>query len=218
MAQQFAILGLGYFGLTVAQELRRQGDDVLGVDVNEDRVNALADLLSHAVVGDVTNEKVLEELSLGDYDAVVIDLDDNIEASLICTLLAHEQGAKERWVKAHSDTHYRLLKRLGAEHVVYPEYDTGLRVAESMHYRAMVDFIQLGNRKFIVELQTTERLSQHCKTVADLELDECDLSLIAIKRGHEVVKDPSDGTDLKEKDHLILMGDLDSMRELGKKL
>ncbi|KXS38995.1 MAG: Uncharacterized protein AWU55_793 [Halomonadaceae bacterium T82-2] len=218
MAHQFALLGLGYFGVTVAQELRRQRNDVLGVDHDEDRVNAMADLLSHAVVADVTNEKALAELSLGDYDAVVIDVDDNIEASMICTLLVKEQGAREIWVKAHSDTHYRLLKHIGADHIVYPEYDTGLRVAESLHYRAMVDFIQLGDRQFIVELQATDKLSERCPSVADLALDESDLALIAIKRGTEVIRDPDGDTSLQGDDHLVLIGDLDALRELGKKL
>ncbi|WP_163649313.1 TrkA family potassium uptake protein [Modicisalibacter sp. 'Wilcox'] len=218
MAHQFAILGLGYFGVTVAQELRRQHNDVLGVDHSEDRVNALADLLTHAVVADITNEKALAELSLGDYDAVVIDVDDNIEASMICTLLVKEQGVQEIWVKAHSDTHYRLLKHIGADHIVYPEYDTGLRVAESLHYRAMVDFIQLGDRQFIVELQATDNLSERCPTVADLPIDETDLSLIAIKRGSEVVRDPAGDTSLRGNDHLVLIGDLDALRELGKQL
>ncbi|MBZ9557139.1 MULTISPECIES: TrkA family potassium uptake protein [unclassified Modicisalibacter] len=218
MTHQFAILGLGYFGVTVAQELRRQHNDVLGVDHSEDRVNALSDLLTHAVVADVTNEKALAELSLGEYDAVVVDVDDNIEASMICTLLAREQGAQEIWVKAHSDTHYRLLKHIGADHVVYPEYDTGLRVAESLHYRAMVDFIQLGDRQFIVELQTTEKLNDNCPTVADLELDKANLALVAIKRGKEVLHAPSNEAELHDKDHLVLMGDLDDLRELGKKL
>ncbi len=218
MPHQFAILGLGYFGVTVAQELRRQHDEVLGVDHDETRINALSDLLSHALVADITDEKALSELSLDEYDAVVIDVGDNIEASLTCTLLARELGAREIWVKAHSDTHYRLLKHLGADHVVYPEYDTGIRVAESLHYHAMVDFIDLGDRQFVVELQTTARLCENCATVADLNLDEGSLSLIAIKRDHEILKSPDGDTPLQEEDNLVLMGELDDLRTLGKKL
>lgn len=218
MPRQFAILGLGYFGVTVAEELRRQHNEVLGVDRDEARVNAMADILSHAVVADVTDETALSELSLGEYDAVVIDVDDNLEASMTCTLLVREQGVRELWVKAHSDTHYRLLKRLGADHVVYPEHDTGIRVAESLHYHAMVDFIDLGDRQFIVELQATEQLREKCTTVADLDLDATNLTLVAIKRDHEMLKAPSSDTPLKEDDNLVLMGDLDDLRTLGNKL
>lgn len=218
MSRQFAILGLGYFGVTVAQELRRQHNEVLGVDRDESRVNALSDLLSHAVVADITDEHSLAELALDEYDAVVIDVDDNIEASMTCTLLAREQGAREIWVKAHSDTHYRLLEHLGADHVVYPERDTGTRVAESLHYHALVDFIDLGDHQFVVELQATERLCEGNSSVADLALDESDLALIAIKRGRELLRAPNGDTVLQEKDNLVLLGDLDDLRSLGKKL
>lgn len=218
MPRQFAILGLGYFGVTVAEELRRQHNEVLGVDRDERRVNAMADILNHAVVADVTDEKALAELSLEQYDAVVIDVDDNLEASMICTLHVQELGAREVWVKAHSDAHYKLLSKLGAEHIVYPEYDTGQRVAESLHYHAMVDFIRLGERQFIVELQTTERLSEAFRSVADLELDQDSLALVAIKRNDEVLRNPGNDTALEGIESLVLMGDLDALRKLGKKL
>lgn len=218
MSRQFAILGLGYFGITVAEELLRKHNEVLGVDHNETRVNEFSDLFSHAVVADITDEKALAELSLDDYDAVVVDVDDNIEASMVCTMLAKEQGAREVWAKAHSDTHYRLLKQLGADHIVYPERDIGMRVAESLHYHALVDFIRLGERQFIVELQTTERLTEHCRTVGDLELDEANLSLIAIRRDDSLEKAPDNDAPLQAHDHLVLMGDLEDLRNLGKKL
>lgn len=218
MSRQIAILGLGYFGVTVAKELRRQHDEVLGVDRREERINALADLFSHALVADITEEQALAELSLKDYDAVVIDTGDNLEASITATLLAREQGAREIWAKAHSDTHYRLLEHLGADHVVYPEYDTGMRVAESLHYHAAMNILNLGDSQFIVELQTTSRLREHYATIADLELDPDKLSLLAIKRGHGVIKSPGPDTALQEQDNLVLMGGLDELRWLGKHL
>jgi trk system potassium uptake protein len=218
MSRQFAILGLGYFGITLAEELLRKHDQVLGVDRSETRVNEFSDLFSHAVVADITDEKALAELSLDNYDAVVIDVDDNIEASMICTMLAKEQGAQEIWAKAHSDTHYRLLKQLGADHVVYPERDIGMRVAESLHYHALVDFIRLGERQFIVELQSTERLTERCHSISDLGLDDANLTLIAIKRGDGLEKAPDNDASLQPHDHLVLMGDLEDLRNLGKKL
>ncbi|QJQ96307.1 MULTISPECIES: TrkA family potassium uptake protein [Halomonadaceae] len=217
MSRQFAILGLGYFGVTVAEELRHRHHQVLGVDPDEARVNALSDLLSHAMVADITDEQALSELSLDAYDAVIIDPNDNIEASMTCTLLAREQGAREIWVKAHSDTHYRLLKHLGADHVVYPEFDSGMRVAESLHYHAMLDYIDLGDRHFVVDLEVTQRLCSEFATVDDLELSKLDLSLIAIKRGHELLKSPEGNTSLEEHDHLVLIGNLDDLRTLGRK-
>lgn len=218
MSRQFAILGLGYFGATVAQELKRHQNQVLGVDHDETRVNAMSDMLDHAVIADLTDEKALAELSLETYDVVVIDVDDNLEASIICTLHAKELGAKEIWAKAHSDSHYKLLQHLGAHHVVYPEYDVGVRVAESLNYHAMVDFIRLGERQFIVEVETTERLAEKCESVADLSIDREALFLVAIKRGQEVIRNPDDATPLEAGDNLILMGDLQALREVGKQI
>lgn len=218
MSRQFAILGLGFFGITVAQELHRQHDEVLGVDRDESRVDNYADLFSHAIVGDITDEQVIGQLSLSEYDAVVIDTDDNLEASMICTLLVREHQAQQVWVKAHSDTHYRLLKRLGADHVVYPEYDIGVRVGESLHYHALVDFIDLGNRQFVVELQTTEHLETSFPTVGDLNRNNQSLSVIAIKRDSELIRTPGSDTPLKPQDNLVLLGDLEELRRLGRHL
>ncbi|MBB3191434.1 potassium channel family protein [Halomonas cerina] len=218
MSRQFAILGLGFFGITVAQELHRQHDEVLGVDRDESRVDNYADLFSHAIVGDITDEQVIGQLSLSEYDAVVIDTDDNLEASMICTLLVREHQAQQVWVKAHSDTHYRLLKRLGADHVVYPEYDIGVRVGESLHYHALVDFIDLGNRQFVVELQTTEQLETSFPTVGDLNRHNKSLSVIAIKRGNELIRTPGNDITLKPQDSLVLLGELEELRRLGRHL
>ncbi|MBB3232437.1 potassium channel family protein [Halomonas stenophila] len=218
MSRQFAILGLGFFGITVAQELHRQHDEVLGVDLDESRVDHYADLFSHAIVGDITDEQVISQLSLSEYDAVVIDTDDNLEASMICTLLVREHEARQVWVKAHSGTHYRLLKRLGADHVVYPEYDIGIRVGESLHYHAMVDFIDLGNRQFVVEIQTTEQLETSFPTVGDLNRNNESLSVIAIKRDSELIRTPGSDIALKPRDSLVLLGELEELRSLGRHL
>ncbi|GHB27121.1 potassium channel family protein [Salinicola rhizosphaerae] len=218
MSRQFAILGLGYFGSTVARELKRHQNQVLGVDRDETRVDALSDMLDHAVIADLTDENALKELSLEAYDAVVIDVDDDLETSVICTLHVKELGAKEIWAKAHSDAHYKLLKRLGADRVIYPEYDVGVRVAESLNYHAMVDFIRLGERQFIVELVTTQRLVDNCASVANLSIDRDALFLVAIKRGQEVIRNPADDTPLQPDDSLILMGDLQALREIGRQI
>ncbi|TDO16553.1 potassium channel family protein [Halomonas ventosae] len=215
MSRQFAILGLGYFGITVAQELHRQHDEVMGVDIDGSRVDTYADLFSHAIVGDITDEQVISQLGLDEYDAVVIDTGDNLEASMVCTLLVCEQKAKAVWVKAHSDMHYRILKRLGAHHVVYPEFDIGIRVGESLHYHALVDFINLGNRHFVVELQTTEELENSFPTIGLLSKDRPSLSVIAIKRGSQLFRMPSLDMPLKSKDSLVLLGELEELRALG---
>lgn len=217
MKQQFAILGLGFFGVTVAQELYRLGNEVLGVDRDEARVNALDDYLSHGLVADITDRSVLAELSLDGYDAVIIDVDDNLEASMICTVLAREQKARRIWVKAQSDIHYQLLTHLGADHIVYPERDTGIRVAENLHYNVIVDFIDLGDHQYVVDLEVTPRVRGEHETVESLELGKIDLALVAIKRDDILIAYPSEGTTLEVGDHMVLMGNMDELRKLGRK-
>ncbi|SEM19062.1 potassium channel family protein [Halomonas daqiaonensis] len=218
MSRKFAILGLGYFGITVAQELHRCHNEVLGVDIDEARVNAFSDQLSHAVIADITDENALSDLALEEYDAVVIDTDDRLEASLVCTLLAREQGAREIWVKAHSDMHFRLLEHLGADRIIYPEHDSGIRVAESLHYHTAVDFIDLGDRQFVVDLMASDRLCTECKTVEDLDLERLELSLAALKRGETLWRLPGSDLKLETGDHMVLIGGFDALRTLGKKL
>lgn len=217
MKQSFAILGLGYFGVTVAKELMRRGNDVMGVDRDEERVNALADEFSHVLVANVTDRQALDELSLDGYDAVVIDVGDSLEASMICTLLAKEQGAHEIWVKAHSDLHYRLLEHLGAHHIVYPERDTGNQVAENLHFNVLVDFIDLGDHQYVVDLKVTQRLSDKYASIESLELDRLDLSLVALKRDGRLLQAPDEDERLEVGDHMVMMGDMDELRHLGKR-
>lgn len=215
MKQHFAILGLGYFGVTVAQELLRRGHEVMGVDRNEERVNALSDQFSHALVANVTDRNALVELSLDGYDAVVIDVNDNLEASMICTLLAQEQGARSIWVKANSNMHCRLLEQLGATHIVYPERDIGMRVAENLHFNVLADFLDLGDHQYIVNLEVTERLRKKYDSIESLELDKLDLALVALKRDGKLMQSPGDDVSLQVGDHMVLMGDMDELRNLG---
>ncbi|WP_106477184.1 potassium channel family protein [Phytohalomonas tamaricis] len=218
MSRQFAIIGLGYMGSTVALELRRQHHEVLGIDSDEKRVNAIADQLSHAVIADPSDEKALEELGLDQFDAVFIDIDQSIEASMMCTLYAKEIGVKELWVKAHSDDHQKLLSRLGADHIVHPEYDIGIRVAESLSYHAVLDFIHLGEQDYVVEIKATERLVKQCQSVEQLGLRDEMARVIAIKRGDQLNCHPEAATELQADDRLVMIGKLDALRQFGDKL
>lgn len=214
MHRQFAVIGLGYFGATVARELRRHDHEVLGVDADEKQLNAIADLLNQAIIADPTDENALRELGLEQFDAVLIDLPDSMEQSLTCALLARELGAKELWVKATSDAHHKLLSRLGVDHIVHPEYDLGVRVAESLAYHAMVDFIHLGDRQFVVELEVSEKLGDDCKRLDQLPLGD-DISVVAVRKNRILDRAPAGETQLSVGDHLVLIGELEALRKLG---
>lgn len=213
MKKQFAVIGLGAFGSTVAHELVRLGHDVLGVDVDPQVVARQADHLTQALQADATDEKVVRDLALDDYDAVVVAIGTDIEASLLCTLALKSTGVKQVWVKALSDPHHRILARLGADRILHPEYDMGVRVAQSLQYPLVLDYLSLGSQFFVVEVRAGEMLED--RTLAELELDGSDVSLLALKHGTEVTRWPSPDHRFSPSDRLVLFGHLDALRKLS---
>jgi trk system potassium uptake protein len=130
---------MGRFGSSLARELMKNGHEVLGVDTDERLVQQMSHELTHTVRADTTDEAVLRELGIQDFDSAVVAIGADIEASILTTSLLLQLGVKNVWAKANSESHGRILNQLGAHHVVFPEYDMGLRVAhmvsgESLEY------------------------------------------------------------------------------------
>ncbi|WP_115717521.1 potassium channel family protein [Gallaecimonas mangrovi] len=216
MQRQFAVIGLGQFGQTIALELMRLGHEVLGLDSDQKLVNQMAPQLTQALVVDATDEAALSELGLGECDAVVVAIGENIQSSILCTLHLKSLKVKQVWVKALNPAHHKIVAKLGADRIVHPEYEMGLRVAQSLNYPAVQDYIALGNEAFVVEIETSEALDD--KTVADLKLGEYEVALVAHKRGNDLVKNPPDELALAKGDTLVLLGKLPSLQTLSKVL
>lgn len=137
-----AVIGLGRFGQSLALELMNEGAEVLGIDVREDAVQALNGQLTHVVAADATNEQALRQLSIPDFDRVVIAIGSDIESSILVTSLLLRFSVPRIWAKAVSDAHGLILEQLGIPHVVYPEKDMGRRVAHIV-LGSMQDFIEI---------------------------------------------------------------------------
>ncbi len=118
--KQFAVIGLGRFGLSVCQELADAGAQVLAVDVNEDKVKAATQFVTQAVVANCTLEDTAEELKLSDYDMVMISIGEDVNASILTTLVMKESGVKSVWVKANDKFHAKILQKIGADHIICP--------------------------------------------------------------------------------------------------
>lgn len=214
MKKQFAIIGLGSFGESVAEELMRLGHHVLGIEEDEHTANLLADRLTQTVIADATDERVLKELSLEKYDAVLVAIGENIEASILATLLVKEAGARQVWVKAISTHHHRIVERLGADRVIHPELEMGIRVAQTLIHPNVLDYISLGDDYFVVELRPGEDMQG--QTLGDLALEKTpELRLLAIKHGQQVRFEPPRGYELRRNDHLVLLGALDALRKFS---
>jgi len=209
--QQVIVIGLGVFGTTVAQEMTRLGHDVLGLDIDEQRVDRLAQDITHAVIADVTDESALIELNAGSYDVGVVAIGRNAEATMLATLQLHELGVKKIWAKALSLQHHRILERLGATRVISPEHEMGVRISQELNYPMVHDYLSLGDDYFVVEFQTTEDLIG--KTLGDL-IGNLPVSALVAKRMKTAHTHPDTSWDIQSGDRLVLGGQLNDLRAL----
>ncbi len=135
------VIGLGRFGRALATELTESGTEVLGIDADEDIVQEMSTVLTHCVRADSTSEGALRQVAVQEFDRAVVAIGTHIEASLLTASLLKNMGVRNIWAKAISEPHGRILSQLGIEHVVFPEYDMGRRVAHLVKGR-MLDYIQ----------------------------------------------------------------------------
>ena len=143
------VIGLGRFGSAVASALTEMGHEVLGIDLDDDLVQDHMDLLTHVVAADTTNQKVLEQLGVADFSHAVVGIGD-VESSILTTSELASIGLPDIWAKAATAAHGRILERVGAHHVVFPEGDMGERVAHLVTGR-MIDYIELDDDFALVE-------------------------------------------------------------------
>ncbi|UTR09159.1 TrkA family potassium uptake protein [Evansella sp. LMS18] len=205
MKKQFAVIGLGRFGGSVCRELVRQGHEVLVIDMDEHKVNDYANIATHAVVADTTDESVLRSLGIRNFDYVIVAIGDDLQASILTTLLLKELEIKNVWVKAKNDYHHKVLVKIGADQVVHPEKDMGRRVAQQMSDEKVIDFIELSDEYSIVELIATDLLEG--KTLIQLDIRaKYGVTVLAIKKGEEIDISPEPDYQIVKNDLLIVIG------------
>ena len=142
--KSFVIIGLGRFGTAIAGELSALGHEVLAVDVDEERVQQVADHVTHAVTGDGRNIEVLRALGVRNFDCVVVAMGSDVGNSALITLNLKELGVKEVICKAQSHVHSRVLEKIGADRVVFPEYEMGAKLAQGLSSSNVLNFIELS--------------------------------------------------------------------------
>lgn len=206
--KQFAVIGLGRFGLSVCQELADAGAQVLAVDINEDKVKAATQFVTQAVVANCTLEDTAEELKLSDYDMVMISIGEDVNASILTTLVMKESGVKSVWVKANDKFHAKILQKIGADHIIMPERDMGVRVARKMLDKRVLEFQELGSNLAMTEVVIGSRLMG--KTLGQLSLCQNDeIQVLGFKRGPEIIKNPDLNKVMEIGDMLIVAGPKD---------
>ena len=203
--KQFVVIGLGRFGESVAKTLYSLGHDVLAIDMDEDSVQEISDSVTHAVQMDATDESALKTLGLRNFDVAVVTIGSNIQASVMITLLVKELGVKYIIAKGQSDLHAKVLYKIGADRVVLPEKDMGVRVAHNLVSDNILDHIELDPEYSIVEIVTPT--SWVGKTLVDLELRaRYEITVLAIKNGKSINVTPAPDEELKAGSILVVIG------------
>jgi trk system potassium uptake protein len=212
---QFAVIGLGRFGRAVCQTLHDQGYDVLAVDSNDDRVSeALKDrIVEHARAIDSTNPAALAEAGIFEQDTVIIAIGNYIQESIITTLNVKEGGVPHVVAKASSETHVKLLKKVGADHVVFPERDGGCSLARSLTKPGLLERFELDPENSIVEMLVPE--SFHGKTIDELQLrTRYGVNLIAASKEGRFVVNPGPATPLIKGSAIVVVGSNQDIEKL----
>ncbi|WP_426052642.1 potassium channel family protein [Bacillus sp. DC4300-2b2] len=203
--KEFAVIGLGRFGGSICKALSEEGLEVLAIDLNEDRVNEYAQIASHAVIGDSTDEAVLKNLGMRNFDHVIVAIGENIQASILTTIILKELGVKLVTVKAQNDYHEKLLNKIGADRVVHPERDMGKRIAHKIITNNVIEYLELSDEYGLIEVEANGHLEN--QSLLDLDIRaRYQINIVAIKRGKEVIISPLAHEQIQKNDILIVIG------------
>ena len=212
---KFAVIGLGNFGHTVARTLFEAGHEVLAIDKEKERVQALQNYTTQGVVADATNKKVLEQLGLGEMDAVVVNLGEDLGAAVLVTLFLRELKVKKVIVKIMNEDHRRVLEKVGASEIVFPEKDTAIKVAKGLISPNVLDYLPLSPDYSIAEWAPPKEFVG--KTLSELRLrTRFGINVIAIREivpERMVINPPADFV-IKDSDLLIILGHRSEVEKL----
>lgn len=205
MKKVFAVIGLGRFGGSIVKTLADDGMEVLAIDSDEERVNEYAKIASHAVVGDTTDENVLRSIGISNFDHVIVAIGENIQSSILTTLILKELGVNYVTVKAQNDYHEKVLRKIGADMVVHPERDMGRRIAYNIVSNNILDYLDLSEEHSIVEIVASEKMNG--KSIFDLDIRaRYGLNIVAIKSGSHINVSPNAHDAIHTGDILIVIG------------
>lgn len=213
----FAVVGLGAFGSTVARELVRFGNHVMGMDSDQARVDAMVEDLDSAMIVDARDEGALREAGLGEANVALISMSDSIEGSVLATMNAKVIGVDSVWAKATSRAHHRILSKLGVNRVIHPEEEMGRHVAQMLHNPLVRDFVSLGNGFHMVNFKVPPSLEG--KNLEELSLaKKWNLRCVGVMRGTDYIGRDGEGCPLEKDDLLLLLGSRDKLRAFGASL
>jgi len=214
MGKQYAVIGLGRFGTSVARNLFHLGQEVLAIDLSEERLRHVADEVTHTLLADTTDVNVLKNVGIKNFDVVVVAIGENVQANIMTVLLLKELGVPYVVAKALNKLQGRVLEKVGADRVVYPERDMGKRVAHNLVSSNLIDYIELPQELRIIEVIAQKEM--YGKDLKTLNFrSRYNVNVILIKRASgEALFSPGADDVVGVGDILLLAGERNSLERL----
>lgn len=213
MKKQFVVLGLGSFGASVAVTLQKLGCDVVAVDQDMERIDDIADKVTYAMQADIGNPELLESLGSKNYDGIVVASSENLEGSILATLAAKEMGIPYILCKAQNERCAQVLRKVGADAVVFPEEEMGRKIAKNLLSANLADWIELSPDYSIVETAVPKRWIG--RTLKDLDVRRTyGVNVVGVKEGDQVEITPDPDAALKEGMILMLIGSNEALERI----
>ncbi|KAJ50755.1 trk system potassium uptake protein TrkA [Clostridium tetanomorphum] len=211
--KQFVVIGLGRFGTSVAKTLYALGNDVLAIDSDEDMVQNISDSVTHSVEADATDENSLRSLGIRNFDVAVVTIGSDIQASVMVTLLVKELGVKYIIAKANNELHAKVLYKIGADRVVLPERDMGVRVAHNLVSSSILDYIELSPDYSIAEIVSPKEW--HGKNLQELSVRaNYGINVVAIKKDNDINVSPTAEDIIESGDIVVAIGGTEELSKL----
>ena len=209
----YAVFGLGRYGQAVASELNKHGAEVLAVDREEAIVNVLADEIPLCKCADVTDPEVIRQLGISNVDEVIIAMAGNLEASVMAVTLCKEAGVKHVIAKCANEMHMKILSRVGADEVVFPEKESGVRLAQNLLSAGFVDMVALSQNVSMLEMDVREEWVG--KNLIELGLRRrYSINVLAIRRGEQITVNLDPTAPLTSQDKLIVIANTEQLTSL----
>ena len=213
MKKTYAVFGLGRYGTAVAKELVENGMEVIAVDSDERIVNTAADVLPICKCADITDPDVIQQLGINNVDVVIIAMANNLEASVMAVTLCKEAGVPTVIAKCANEMHQKILNRVGADKVVFPENESGIRLAKDLLSSGFVDMVSLARNVSIIELDVKPEWEG--KNLIELNLrKKYSINVVALRREETVSVDIDPHAPLLKSDKLIVIANTDKLAKL----
>jgi trk system potassium uptake protein TrkA len=210
--KHFLVIGAGRFGSALATTLYELGHEVVVIDNNEARVETIMNHVTHAAIVDATDEDALQQLGVGNFDHVIVAIGENLEANILATVAAKSSGAQHVISKASSNIAARVLSRVGADQVIRPEHDMGIRLAMQLATPSIVDAFRLGDTHGVIEIEAEGELVGRLE---QLKLpNRFGVQVIAVNRDGRIEISPRADYELRPGDKIVQIGSNEAIERL----